>query len=116
MEQDDLLRPPPPPTEGTPFERAQKSAENMARYDAAVAAKREQERKDAAAAETEQFAEARLREWLDAGGSEEDFRAAWPQMFGEHLSARRAPADAERDDERQRLAERQRLIDQQRVF
>ncbi len=97
---DDLLRPPPPSTKETPYERRVENAERMARYDAAVAARAEQRRKDAAAAETEAFATARMAEWLDAGGSEADFRAAWPQMMAEHLTERRSagmsPADQER--------------------
>ena len=103
---DDLLRPPPPTLEGSVYERRVKDAENMARYEAAVTKRADQQRRDAARTDAEAFVEARLTEWLDAGGSEAEFRAAWPTMFAGHLNAKRAPEDAQR----------QRLIEQQRVF
>ena len=97
---DTPIMPPPPSTKATPLERRVEDAERIARYDAQLEARAEQRRKDQAVAETEKFAEARLREWLDAGGSEEDFRRAWPQMMAENLSERRSSGLSRADQER----------------
>ncbi len=88
------------------YAERQRQAALVAEFDADQERRREEKRRTAAQAETEELARTRLSEWLDGGSTEEEFRQVWPQMLAEHYGRKHAA----------KAAERQKLIDENRIF
>jgi hypothetical protein len=58
----------------------QENAEKLAEWDALHQAEAERQRLQSACEELARERESRLRTWMEAGGSPEDFDKAWPSM------------------------------------
>ncbi len=88
------------------FAQRQRNAALLAEHDAQQEARAEAKRKAAVAAEVEKLARVRLAEWLDGGGTEEEFRQQWPGMLAKFFE----------DKHTAKAAARQELIDRNRIF
>ena len=100
------IRPTLPEQIANAYAERERHAAIAASIDAEEERRAAEKRKAAAEAETEELARVRLTEWLEAGGTEADFRAQWPAMMAAHFNSKHAVEDAERAA----------LIDAQRVF
>lgn len=93
---DPLLRPPPPSQAATPYERAQEDARNMAAYEARVASRAEERRREAAQAELEQYLNRRGVAFIDATGASEVPRSLLEGWSAEFAGQKAAEQEAER--------------------
>jgi len=88
-----------------------KLAEKRAEWDRDREREREAERLSGLRQEMDTYRNERLAEWMDHGGTPEQFQSVWPAMMKDFLDGKQAARDAERDAERKaKLEEAERSI------
>lgn len=97
-----------PEGEGT---RQRQLAEKRARWERGREMEREAERVSGLRQEMDSHRNKRLADWMDHGGTPEQFQSVWPAMMKDFLDGKQAVRDAARDAERSaKLEEAERSI------